>query len=316
MNDVNWWIGVVENTDDKERRGRIQVRILGIHTTRTDKSEQEGDGIPTEDLPWAQPCMPLTFGGVGNSTVPPPGVQEGAWVIGVSLDGDAYNKLLVLGVISIALDPLAVNPNNSDMLSLTDSNTIPSKAKVNFNTDESCLENAGNIIEYLESRGKDNAYNPTAKSGAWGPMQLIGSYIVDHFNKTKESSPEKLRNFEESTGIKLSTSNVTDLAKTNPTLNRILGRGYYKWVLEDPNYANGDFVLASFAYAEGPGGLNKALREFGTPPRDLSYEEFSRKTASKFPTGSKRVTDFMNSFGENGKSACLTNNGTGETQNV
>ena len=313
MNDIKWWIGVVENTNDKEKRGRIQVRILGIHTTRTDKSEQEGDGIPTEDLPWAQPCMPLTFGGIGNATVPPPGVQEGAWVIGISLDGDAYNKLLVLGVISIAMDPLATNPYESNMNSLTDSSTVTGKKYSGFNIDQSCLENAGNIIEQLESGGNDNAYNPSSKSGAWGPMQLIGSYITDHFNKTKSSNPEQLKNFEDSTGIQLSTSNVTELAKTNPTLNRILGRGYYKWILENPNYANGDYVLASFAYCEGPGALNNALKTYGTPPNDLSYEEFAQKTSSKYPTGSKRVTDFMNSFGDSGKSVCLDKS---EVQNV
>ena len=303
MNDVRWWIGTVENVDDKERRGRIQVRIFGIHTSETAKNEDCGVGIPTEELPWAMPVMPLIYGGIASSTVPPPGVQPGAWVTGISLDGDVYNKLLVLGIISIAMNASAINPNDSDMGALTNLKAADIKSDLSFDPNELCLTNAGNIIEQLESGGNDNAYNPNSKSGAHGPMQLIGSYIIDHFNSTKASNPEALANFERTTGIKLASSNVTQLAKTNPTLNRILGRGYYKHILE--NSANGDYVLASFAYCEGPGALKKAMAEFGTPPHDISYEDFAKATAAKYPTGSQRIGKFMQAFGTEGKASCI-----------
>lgn len=83
--EVKWWIGVVENKIDPERRGRIQVRILGVHPeAKHMKNEEAGYGVPTEDLPWALPCLPLTFGGVAHGTVPPPAVMPrsmGNWYL-------------------------------------------------------------------------------------------------------------------------------------------------------------------------------------------------------------------------------------------
>jgi hypothetical protein len=89
---MTWWQGVVENTHDPEKLGRVQVRLFGIHT-------ENKDLIPTENLPWAAPVMPVTsacLNGVGTS---PTGVLEGAWVMGFSLDGDLYQDLIVWGTI-------------------------------------------------------------------------------------------------------------------------------------------------------------------------------------------------------------------------
>lgn len=61
--------GVIENNKDPEKLGRVQVRIVGIHnSTKTDDV-----GIPTEKLPWAEPCYSLFEGsvsGYGMFTVP------------------------------------------------------------------------------------------------------------------------------------------------------------------------------------------------------------------------------------------------------
>ena len=45
-----WWYGVVEDRNDPLFLGRLKVRCIGWHTD--DKTP--GQGIPTEDLPWAQ----------------------------------------------------------------------------------------------------------------------------------------------------------------------------------------------------------------------------------------------------------------------
>lgn len=49
---TGFWIGIVENRKDPKKVGRCQVRILGFHS----QSKQD---IPSEDLPWAYPIMPL-----------------------------------------------------------------------------------------------------------------------------------------------------------------------------------------------------------------------------------------------------------------
>jgi len=56
--------GVVEDNEDPEKAGRVRVRVWGIHTVNKLKSTE--DGIPTDELPWAEPCLPVVEGGVSG----------------------------------------------------------------------------------------------------------------------------------------------------------------------------------------------------------------------------------------------------------
>ena len=56
--------GIVEERDDPEKMGRCRVRIYGIHTPLKEKTEIEG--IPTEELPWAEPVMGLFEGSISG----------------------------------------------------------------------------------------------------------------------------------------------------------------------------------------------------------------------------------------------------------
>lgn len=56
--------GVIEDNNDPKKAGRVRVRIFGIHTEKKLKSETEG--IPTEELSWAEPCLPLIEGSVSG----------------------------------------------------------------------------------------------------------------------------------------------------------------------------------------------------------------------------------------------------------
>lgn len=74
-----FWVGVVESIDDELKAGRVRVRIFGYHTP--DKTI-----LPTNQLPWSMPIMPITSAstsGIGNS---PTGVVTGSWVVGFWLD--------------------------------------------------------------------------------------------------------------------------------------------------------------------------------------------------------------------------------------
>ena len=81
-----WWKGVVEDRKDPIFLGRVRVRIFGWHTD--DKLE-----LPTEDLPWAMPSLPLDNG--RN----PVGLKEGDWVWGFFIDGPEAQKPIVVGYI-------------------------------------------------------------------------------------------------------------------------------------------------------------------------------------------------------------------------
>jgi phage baseplate assembly protein gpV len=72
----HFYRGVVEDNKDPLKAGRVRVRIHGLHTYKKTKSET--DGIPTEELPWAEPCMPIHEGsvsGFGSWAVPLQGSQ-------------------------------------------------------------------------------------------------------------------------------------------------------------------------------------------------------------------------------------------------
>jgi hypothetical protein len=57
--------GVVENNNDPEKLGRCKIRIWGLHTDEI--NEDEVQGIPTENLPWSEPCLGLIEGSVSGA---------------------------------------------------------------------------------------------------------------------------------------------------------------------------------------------------------------------------------------------------------
>lgn len=88
---VRWFTATVLSVADPHERGRVQIRIHGIHSdNRTD--------IPDEDYPWAETMLPSTEGGTsGIGKIP--GLQNSAVVFGIFLDGNVSQSPLVLGSI-------------------------------------------------------------------------------------------------------------------------------------------------------------------------------------------------------------------------
>ena len=67
----NFLYGVVENRDDPLMLGRVQVRLIGYHSEIKAGNDDEGIGIPTEDLPWALPMQSITsaaMNGIGDTS--------------------------------------------------------------------------------------------------------------------------------------------------------------------------------------------------------------------------------------------------------
>ena len=56
--------GVVEDNNDPLKAGRVRIRVFGLHTEK--KSKDETEGIPTEELPWAEPCLSITEGSISG----------------------------------------------------------------------------------------------------------------------------------------------------------------------------------------------------------------------------------------------------------
>tara|TARA_B100000035_G_scaffold313962_1_gene328936 strand:- start:6412 stop:7737 length:1326 start_codon:yes stop_codon:yes gene_type:complete len=92
LNNMIFFMGVVEDRKDPKNLGRVRVRIYGDHDA--DKTK-----IPTASLPWAQVMMPVTSaacGGIGESAT---GIVQGSWVVGFYTDGQNRQAPLVMGTL-------------------------------------------------------------------------------------------------------------------------------------------------------------------------------------------------------------------------
>lgn len=89
----NWWLGVVEDRLDPEKLGRCRVRIFGYHSDNREL-------LPTKDLPWAIPIMPVTSASTSGVGSAPLGPVTGTWVIGFFLDGEDMQQPAFFGTIA------------------------------------------------------------------------------------------------------------------------------------------------------------------------------------------------------------------------
>ena len=87
--ETRWFIGRIVSVKDPMELGRVRVRIAGVHTENT-------NDIPDSSLPWAQTLLPITEGGTKGLGIHT-GIQVGARVFGVFLDGTNSQLPLVLG---------------------------------------------------------------------------------------------------------------------------------------------------------------------------------------------------------------------------
>ncbi|MCK5019506.1 MAG: hypothetical protein KAS32_20775 [Candidatus Peribacteraceae bacterium] len=88
--------GVVEDVLDPKKLGRVRVRVFGIHSEK--KARTHTSGIATNELPWASVGQPVTsaaLNGIGKS----PEILAGTWVYGYTLDGPAFQDLLITGTL-------------------------------------------------------------------------------------------------------------------------------------------------------------------------------------------------------------------------
>lgn len=96
---MNLLLGIAEDRKDPLKLGRIRVRLFGKHSDKKVPDMANGEGIPTENLIWAHPMMPVTsasMNGIGES---PTGIVEGSMVVCFARDGDLCNDLIIMGSV-------------------------------------------------------------------------------------------------------------------------------------------------------------------------------------------------------------------------
>lgn len=116
------YYGIVENNVDAEMLGRVQVRIVGLHTeNRTDATQQ--DYMPVVDLPWAQTLQAGTVMSNESSAFTVP--KNGTAVVVSFVDEEEQFPIILGSVPKIPetlpdfttgfSDPDGVNPSSESL---------------------------------------------------------------------------------------------------------------------------------------------------------------------------------------------------------
>ena len=110
MSDSLMRVGVVEDTLDPLKNGRVRVRVFGVHSDSVTE-------LPTSDLPWAgvvQSTDSAAISGIGRT----PRLLNGTWVCGFFID-IAKQKFMVLGSVS-GIPGSVSNKSPADVNSIED----------------------------------------------------------------------------------------------------------------------------------------------------------------------------------------------------
>ena len=139
-----WFAGVVEDRQDPLKLGRCRVRCLGYHT-------EDKNVLPTSDLPWAHPLLPITSSGVSGIGQTPLGLLEGSWVIGFFRDADTKQDAVILG--SLPGKPISTGAlNAAEGLGFSDPNGVYPRYAAESDVNRLARNDADNQSLTLEAR--------------------------------------------------------------------------------------------------------------------------------------------------------------------
>ena len=229
MNGYTWWIGVVENRNDPLNLCRCQIRIFGWHTDNKNL-------IPTADLPWAQPILPINN---SNSSKSP---LEGDWVMGFFFDGTSGQVPVYWGVLPGIPVPYTNNPQKG----FADPRTDAELANAPKPYGESAQRYPKNVGEPTTSRlyrnenisntliGRRNASLTkdiaTADGNAWSEPK--SSYAaIPPYNDVKETESGHVMEFDdtpnaERINIAHRTGTYVEMRPDGSKVTKVVGKNY------------------------------------------------------------------------------------------
>ena len=288
MFDPKFFLATVTSNEDPDLRGRVRIRIMGIHTEITTKNENLLLGMEEKDLPLAQCMYPVTYTGTGG-TCPPPSLQPGDWVLGVSLDGDSYQNLMVLGLAKAKFNAEALadgSINANDAFANRQAPIAPSQAEENAQKAEVAAKKHAEAKQEARIEDYNKVLGPhyeTANqiASSWTPSTAAGgtnysNYAVSTGTAlinilTYINDTDMMSNFKDTSNLKIDPYMKSDMA-TN-----IVEEGYYTycWKYFNKNTDKDSPILPSFAFKLGCGAVDDLLAAYGDPRSgSISYAQF------------------------------------------
>ena len=184
-----WWIGIIEDIADPMKLGRARVRIFGIHNPRVDE-------VPTADLPWAQPIIPTTEGGISGIGSNPL-LLEGSQVVGMFLDGKQSQIPVIFGALPhIELSRSSeigstVNEANSSIPEVShnqqNSDNRPGTSTRASHIDTSGAVGSNNVEKAFNFFISTNLFSPEQSAGICGNLMQESKVNPIEINKTEGS---------------------------------------------------------------------------------------------------------------------------------
>lgn len=209
-NDFTWWLGTVENPDDRDAKlGRVRVKILGFH----DPFEKP------ENLPWAlvlQPTTNAAVSGIGNAANA--GLKAGSFVMGFFLDYPDCQQPVVMGSFYSQIRPIFGDPdtpataNTPGIVNAVTSN----ESKTGQPQDAERTNDAGGLASDSVAAASLPA-SPSNPSGNVGATS-----IADGKDGPAKTLAEDIKRCIEGLGNIFKTGVVYNPNATNPTLTRDL----------------------------------------------------------------------------------------------
>tara|TARA_A100001015_G_scaffold289605_1_gene361654 strand:+ start:363 stop:1178 length:816 start_codon:yes stop_codon:yes gene_type:complete len=178
---TRWFLATVKSLEDPLKVGRIQVRIIGIH------SDDQVD-IPDENLPYAQVVTPITEGGT-NGLGNPLGIQVGSMVFGLFLDGPHSQLPLIFGSVpklegddeTSSVNSLARGPTSSLDKTVSVKGAPADPYKATYPNNKVTQTSSGHIIE-IDDTDKAERIHIRHKSGSFVEFHPDGSVVIKTTN--------------------------------------------------------------------------------------------------------------------------------------
>jgi len=200
---LRWFVGTVLSTNDPYEKGRVQVRINGVHSGNP-------SDINRDQFPWAHVVLPSTEGGVsGIGKIPQ--IVESAFVFGFFLDGARSQVPIVIGSMTHdegpTSDQIAAAKNAFERGDFIPGNTgpggtvMPEDVRLNWSDDPAAINKRRLLImKFLMAQYDENGQarftaeqaagivgnlereNSTFDPGVKGDVNIGGSYGLAQWN--------------------------------------------------------------------------------------------------------------------------------------